>query len=42
MLRSVQIILFGAMLNRINYVFYNATEILKIIDSDEWFLASFS
>lgn len=34
MLRSTQIISFYAILNRINYAFYNATEILKIIDVD--------
>lgn len=34
MLRSAQIIRFYAILNRINYAFYNATEILKIIDVD--------
>lgn len=34
MLLSVQIIPFCAILNRINYAFYNATEILKIIDVD--------
>lgn len=34
MLRSTQIIPLYAILNRINYAFYNATEILKIIDVD--------
>lgn len=34
MLRSAQIIRLYAILNRINYAFYNATEILKIIDVD--------
>lgn len=40
MLQSTQIIPLYAISNRINYAFYNATEILKIIDVDSEMISS--